>query len=258
MRNIRVRIAFVGTAYHGFQRQNNANAVQNEIERALSRLTCEETAVSGCSRTDRGVHANEYYFSFRTASRIPCENIVSGMNSLLPDDISVYSAEEAEEDFHARYSCCGKQYIYIIENSRIPSPFKVNRAFHYPYATDAALMDEQIKKLCGTHDFSSFCGALGKKENSVRTIFDAGVYRDEEDVVVHITGDGFLYNMVRIICGTLIYINEGRTDDILPVLEARDRDKAGITAPACGLYLNKVYYTEDLMQGGCFDGGGKI
>ncbi len=244
MRNIKVRCAFAGTAYHGFQRQNNANAVQNEIERVLSRLTCENIVINGCSRTDRGVHANEYFFSFGTASGIPCTNIVSGMNSLLPDDIRVYDAEDVPQDFHARYSCKGKEYIYIIDNSKVQSPFKVNRAFHYPYPADADRMDKELASLLGTHDFSSFCGALGKKEDSTRTIFDAGVYRSGSDLIFHITGDGFLYNMVRIICGTLIYVNEGKISSVKAVLDACDRNSAGITAPACGLYLNRVYYDD--------------
>lgn len=242
MRNIKVKCAFVGTAYHGFQRQNNASAVQNEIEKALSLLTREEVSINGCSRTDTGVHANEFYFSFRTGARIPCPNIVTGANRFLPGDIRFYTAEEAEDDFHARYSCTGKEYIYLIENTSLHSPFLENRVLNYPYPLDENRLDGEIKKLIGTHDFSSFCGALGKKENSVRTLYSADVTRNEDMVTIRVHGDGFLYNMVRIIVGTLIYINENRIENMESVLSARNRECAGITALPQGLYLNKVYY----------------
>lgn len=244
MRNLKVRISYRGTAYHGFQRQENAVSVQNILEDRLSRLTASDVKINGCSRTDTGVHANEYYFSFKTMHGIPCENIVRGMNSLLPPDIAVLGCEEADDDFHARYSCIGKEYVYKILNSKIRSPFMNDLAFQYPYQLDIEVMNAAARHIVGTHDFLCFCGALGIKENTVRTVNDCNVSRDGDIVTVTVSGDGFLYNMVRIIVGTLIYVNEGRlsADDIPSIIESRDRNNAGITAKPHGLYLNRVFY----------------
>ena len=243
-RNIKVKIAYRGTAYHGFQRQENSVAVQNVVEGVLSRLTAAPVSVNGCSRTDTGVHANEYYFSFNTEHSIPCENIIRGMNSLLPDDISVLDCEEAPADFHARYSCTGKESIYKILNRKVRDPFLYDLAFHYPYPMDTDIMNAAAERIVGTHDFLCFCGALGIKENSVRTVTKCDVSRERDIVTVTVRGDGFLYNMVRIIVGTLIYVNEGRLkpEDIDRIIASRDRNLAGVTAKPYGLYLNKVFY----------------
>ena len=244
MRNLKVRIGYRGTAYHGFQRQENAVSVQNILEDRLSSLTASQVRINGCSRTDTGVHANEFIFSFKTESMIPCSSIVRGMNSLLPDDIAVFDCEEAEEDFHARYSCKGKEYVYKILNRAVPDPFLYDLALHYPFAMDADKMNRAAEYIVGTHDFTSFCGSLGAKEDSVRTVFDSHVDRAGDMVTLTVSGDGFLYNMVRIIAGTLIYVNEGKfsPEDIPAIIESRDRSRAGITAKPHGLYLNRVYY----------------
>lgn len=244
MRNLKVMLAYRGTAYHGFQRQENAVGIQNIIEEKLSRLTNAEVKINGCSRTDTGVHANEYCFSFETEHRIPCGNIVRGMNSLLPDDIAVLSCEDADAGFHARYSCKGKEYCYLILNRRSKDPFLADLALHYPYALNIPLMEKAAEDYLGTHDFTSFCGTANQKENSVRTIEYFRIEKDENLVKFIVKGDGFLYNMVRIMAGTLIFINEGKlAPDCVPgILAARDRNLAGKTAPAHGLYLNKVYY----------------
>lgn len=243
-RNLKVRIGYCGTAYHGFQRQENAVSVQNILEDRLSRLTASDVKINGCSRTDTGVHANEFYFSFKTSHSIPCENIVRGMNSLLPGDIAVFDCEEVPSDFHARYSCKGKEYIYKILNRSVKDPFLEDRVLHYPYAMDADIMDKAAQNIIGTHDFSAFCGALGAKENSVRTVNVCSVSREGDMVTLKISGDGFLYNMVRIIAGTLIYVNEGKLspEDITDIIESRDRSRAGVTAKPQGLYLNRVFY----------------
>lgn len=244
MRNLKVKIAYRGTAYHGFQRQENSVGVQNVIEAVLSRLTSSETVIHGCSRTDTGVHANEYFFSFRTAHTIPCENIVRGMNSLLPGDIAVLDCEEAPIDFHARYSCKGKEYIYKILNRKIRDPFLENLAFQYPYSMDIDAMNRAAERIVGTHDFLCFCGSLGIKENSVRTVSRCEVTRNGDIVTLTVDGDGFLYNMVRIIAGTLLYVSEGRLSpsDIDGIIASRNRNNAGVTAKPWGLYLNKVFY----------------
>lgn len=243
-RNLKVRIGYRGTAYHGFQRQENALSVQNVLEDRLSKLTASKVKINGCSRTDTGVHANEYFFSFKTAHTIPCENIVRGMNSLLPGDIAVFDCEEVPVDFHARYSCVGKEYIYKILNRRVRDPFLDDLALHYPYDMDIELMNKAAEKIIGTHDFSAFCGALGAKDNSVRTVSKCSLKREGSLVILTVRGDGFLYNMVRIIAGTLIYVNEGRIspDSIPEIIESRDRGRAGITAKPHGLYLNRVFY----------------
>ena len=244
MRNIKVLISYKGTAYHGFQRQNNAVGVQNIIEEQLSYLTASPVKINGCSRTDTGVHAREYCFSFNTEHNIPCENMIRGLNSLLPDDISVYSCEDTDKNFHARYSCIGKEYEYLILNSPVKNPFMADMAFHYPYPLDTELIYEAAQDFVGTHDFTSFCGTAYKKENNIRTIEYFKVTKDENLVKLLVKGDGFLYNMVRIMVGTLIYINEGRIskNDITVILDAKDRNLAGKTAVPYGLYLNKVFY----------------
>ena len=244
MRNIKVTISFCGTAYHGFQRQINAVGIQNVIEDILSVMLNEKAVIYGCSRTDTGVHANMYCFSFRTESRIPCKNLVRGLNALLPDDIAVQSAEDVPPDFHARYCCRGKEYVYLIMNKEIKDPFLSDRALHYPYDLNIDEMKRAAAYFEGKHDFASFCGTANLKENSVRNIEYASVIQDESFVKFVVKGDGFLYNMVRIMVGTLLGVSEGSIAcaDIPALMDARDRVKAGRTAKPYGLYLNKVFY----------------
>ncbi|MCM1524639.1 MAG: tRNA pseudouridine(38-40) synthase TruA [Ruminococcus sp.] len=244
MRNLRVKLSYCGTAYHGFQRQENAVGVQNVLEDRLSRLMSSDVRINGCSRTDAGVHANEYYFSFSTESTVPCENIVRGMNSILPADIAVHECTEVPMDFHARYSCTGKEYIYKILNRKTRDPFLAGRAFHYPYELDIGAMNEGAAFIEGTHDFRCFCGSLGIKDNTVRTVSCCRICREGDIAVITVRGDGFLYNMVRIIAGTLIYISEKKLTpfDIPAIIEGKDRNAAGITAKAEGLYLNRIFY----------------
>ena len=244
MRNLKVTMAYRGTAYHGFQRQENAVGIQNVLEEKLSLITNSPVKINGCSRTDTGVHANEYCFSFVTEHRIPCNNIIRGMNSILPDDLAILNCEEVAEDFHARYSCKAKEYQYLILNRMSKDPFLSDLALHYPYEMDIELMDKSAQDFVGTHDFMSFCGTANQKENSVRTIEYFKVEKDENLVKLIVKGDGFLYNMVRIMVGTLIFINEKKLapDSIPKILAAKDRNFAGKTAEAHGLYLNKIFY----------------
>ncbi|MBD5140229.1 MAG: tRNA pseudouridine(38-40) synthase TruA [Ruminococcus sp.] len=244
MRNLKVFTAYCGTAYHGFQRQENAVGVQNILEEKLSLLTNGDVKINGCSRTDTGVHANEYCFSFETEHSIPCNNIIRGMNSILPDDISILSCEEVPADFHARYSCIAKEYEYLILNRQSKDPFLADRALHYPFKLDIPLIEKAAQDFVGTHDFTSFCGTANLKENTVRTIEYFKVIQNENLVKLIVKGDGFLYNMVRIMVGTLIFINEGKLDagSIPAIIEAKDRNLAGKTIGAQGLYLNKVFY----------------
>lgn len=243
-RNIKAVLAYKGTNYHGFQRQNNAVSVQGILEDRLSRLCNEKIAVCGCSRTDAGVHAAEYVISFKTVSAVPCENMIRGMNSLLPEDIAFISCCDMPEDFHARYSCKGKEYVYKIFSRNVPDPFLRDVSLYYPYKADEVLMNRAAEYFMGTHDFSAFCGAPGAKENSVRTVTESRVDRQGDMIYFTVSGDGFLYNMVRIMAGTLIYINERRLspEDIPGIIESRDRKMAGVTAKPWGLHLQRVFY----------------
>lgn len=244
MRYLKAEIAYDGSCYHGFQRQNNALAVQQVLEDSIKALTAESVTVNGCSRTDTGVHARSFFMSFKMENPIPCEGFVRGMNSLLPEDIAVLSCEECDDDFHARYNCKGKEYEYLIYNSRSKDPFLKNRAYRYSYPIDEKLLSDAAKAFVGTHDFKSFCCADCDKENTTRTVFDFTVERQGDMISMKVSADGFLYNMVRIMVGTLLYVNEGKLtkQDITELFDTRDRTKAGVTVPPHGLYLNRVFY----------------
>ena len=247
MRNLKVFIAYNGAAYHGFQRQDNAVTIQECVEKSIGKLLkIPAPTIYGCSRTDTGVHAREFCFNVHIDNRIPCEGFVKGLNTLLPSDIAVLSCEEADEDFHARYCCKGKEYVYLINAKPQRDVFLQDLAFHYPYTLDIDAMNKAARLLIGEHDFGGFCRAEGKARvnTTVRTIYDISVAESDGRCEVRISGNGFLYNMVRIVTGTLLYISEGRRteDDILRALETGDRSLSGITLPPCGLYLNKVFY----------------
>ena len=245
MRNYKVKMAYDGSAYHGFQRQENALSVQEVVEEALEKLFLQDITIFGCSRTDTGVHANEYYFSFQCDEiNIDNRGIIFGLNSKLPDDIAILSCEEVDESFHARYDCIGKEYKYLIHNSEIKDPFLRTRIYKYWYPIDEKLLDKAAKHFVGKHDFRSFCSNADEKENTVRTIYRFDVERHGDKIIMTVSGDGFLYNMVRIMVGTLLFVNEGKIDEseIPEIIEKRDRRFAGRTASASGLYLNKVYY----------------
>lgn len=245
MKNLKVTIAFCGTAYHGFQRQDGGlKTVQGEIEHAIYKLLGETVTVNGCSRTDAGVHANNFVFNVMLESSIDERGFQFGLNGVLPPDISVIRVEQAPDDFHARYQCRGKEYVYLIHNSEIKSPFLADRMYRSWYPIDAEKLDRACKNYIGEHDFKSFCAASCDKEVTVRRIFDFSVSREGDIIKFTVSGDGFLYNMVRIMVGTLLFINDGKLpeDSIPQIIEARDRTKAGKTVPPQGLYLNKVFY----------------
>ncbi len=244
MTNYKVTISFKGTAYHGFQRQESLSTVQGTVENAFYKLLGEKVTINGCSRTDAGVHANMFVFSVPLESTIDCRGIVYGLNGVLPPDIAVSSCEIADDDFHARYNCKGKEYVYIIHNSELKSPFYADTAYRSWYPIDAEKLDKAAKDYIGTHDFKSFCSTACDKEITVRTIFDFRVVREGDLVKFYVSGDGFLYNMVRIMVGTLLFINDGKlaVDSIPNIISCLDRTKAGKTVPPQGLYLNKVFY----------------
>ena len=245
MRNLLFKIAYDGSSFHGWQQQNNARSVQGELREAWLRLTGEEPNIIGCSRTDAGVHANEFFFNVRTSSTVPCKSFpVALASAKLPGEIAVYSCEEVDYDFNARFDCLKKEYVYIIENTSVQSPFSFKRALHYKYPINTELMNTAAKHFIGKHDFTAFCSADAQVKSKVRTVYDARVERDGHLVKFYVCADGFLYNMVRIMTGTLLYVNNGKitADEIPDIIKNKDRVAAGITAPPDGLYLNKVYY----------------
>ena len=233
-----------GTRYHGWQVQENAVTVQQTLQDALEKLFGERLPVTGCSRTDAGVHAQMYCCNFRTDSAISCEKLPYALNAHLPDDIGVYACREVPEDFHARYACIGKRYVYKIHNSPFRDPFRMGYAYTYRPQLDAALLHMQAEDFLGTHDFASFAAAGGSVEDTVRTVQDVCVRRNGDLVCFEVQADGFLYNMVRIMTGTLLGIAEGKLErgSIPDILKAKDRSLAGVTAPPQGLYLKEVYY----------------
>ena len=248
MRNIALKLMYNGTAYHGWQVQKNAVSVCGTLEKALTEITGERVHLTGCGRTDAGVHAEAYVANFRTASRIPLERLPFAINTHTPEDIAVGEAMEVAEDFNAIGSCLKKEYTYRIYNSRVKNPFYVNRAYFYPKRLDEAYLNRAAHMFVGTHDFAAVRSVGTQTKTTVRTIYWCDVSRSGELLELRVCANGFLYNMVRIMVGTLLRIAQGKIpeDGIPAILEAKDRSKAGPTARACGLYLNRVFYEEDL------------
>ena len=245
MRNLLVEIAYNGAKYHGYQVQKNAITITKVVQDAIEKVLKKREGILGCSRTDSGVHANSYYFSMQTECKIPCDKFVSVMNNALPEDVVVLSCKDVELDFHARYKCIGKEYIYKIWNEPLRSPFLAELALHHKKHIDAEKLNETAQILVGEHDFTSFC-SMGFKEGSKMTknVEYIKIYRENEFVYIKIKANAFLYNMVRIIVGTLLYVNDGiyKSNELIEILAAKDRTKSGKTAPAQGLYLNRIFY----------------
>ena len=216
------------------------------MQNAIEKLFGERLPVKGCSRTDTGVHANMYCISFHTAHSIPADRLPLALNRFLPPTIAAVRAEDVGADFHARYSCKGKEYIYKINNAPVRNPFLEGYALHYWHRLDEEKMNEAAQYLTGRHDFTSFCTVdpHRQKGDFHRTIKNISVKREEEMVIITVEADGFLYNMVRIIVGTLLAVAQGKiTPESIPErIAAKDRSAAGPTAPPQGLYLNRVFY----------------
>ena len=250
-RNIAVKISFLGGAYHGFQRQQNALTIQEIIETALEKILGEKSVIFGCSRTDAGVSAKEYVFNFKTANSITAYKLKGALNHFLPDDIAAICCTEVEDGFHARYSAIEKEYKYIVCNTRQKDPFTEGRVFRYGITKiDADALNNAAQSFVGEHDFSAFCSMHDGAKSHVRNIKSAGVKRCGDDVVFTFRADGFLYNMVRIMVGTLLFVSEGKiaAEDIPAIIESQDRKKAGFTAEPQGLYLNRVIYENNPFE----------
>ena len=244
MRNIKLTIEYDGKEFGGWQKQPNKLNIQGEIERAIEEITGEKVELIASGRTDAGVHAIGQVANFKIEKDIPIEKIPYALNSKLKKSIRIKESEEVPEKFHSRYMCKKKTYRYVINNSVQGTAIYRNLQYHFPEKLDENKMNEAAGYLIGEHDFKSFKASGTSSKSSVRTIFDAKVTREGELVIIELTGNGFLYNMVRIIAGTLIDvgINKINPEDIKSILEAKDRLKAGKTLPPNGLYLVNVEY----------------
>lgn len=246
MRNIKLLIEYDGKDFNGWQKQPNKLNIQGEIERAIEEVTGEKVDLIASGRTDAGVHALGQVANFKIEKDIPIEKIPYALNSKLKKSIRIKEAEEVSEKFHSRYTCKKKTYRYVINNSIQGTAIYRNLQYHFPEKLDEDKMNEAAKYLIGEHDFKSFKASGTSSKSSVRTIFDAKVIREGELVTIELTGNGFLYNMVRIIAGTLIDVGTYKIEpiDVKNIIDAKDRLKAGKTLPPTGLYLVKVEYED--------------
>ena len=244
MKRIGIVVAYDGTNYAGWQIQPNGVTIQGVLNETLSRLLGEDIQVMGASRTDAGVHSLGNVAVFDTNTRIPGEKISYALNQFLPEDIRIQLSEEVDPDFHPRYCDSEKTYQYRILNRRFPVPTERLYSYFYHYKLDVDLMREATSYLIGQHDFASFCGSGAQVRSTIRTITSMEVWRDGDIITIQVQGTGFLYNMVRIIAGTLIEIGNGQypPETIRTILDARSREAAGPTAPAHGLTLVGIRY----------------
>lgn len=240
----KLTMAYDGTNYHGWQRQKNGITVQEVLEDILSNMFGKPTVVTGCSRTDAGVHAKVYVCSFSGETTIPCDKIPFVLNTSLPDDIRAYKCELERDDFNARFETVTKAYEYKILNRAFNDPLLRNFAWHYPVKLDVEKMQEAAELIRGKRDFAAFCAAGSSVKNTVRNLTELSVTKEGDLITIRAAADGFLYNMVRIITGTLVYAGNGKLNvsDIPDFIEKKDRRLLGITAPPQGLSLVEVNY----------------
>lgn len=247
MRNFKLTVCYEGTRYSGWQRQGNTdNTVQGKLEALLSRLLEQPVEVAGCGRTDAGVHARMQVCSFKAETALSCDELLTLIRRYLPEDIGAVSLEPAPMRFHARLSCKAKTYVYRIWISPLPDVFERRTRLHLPETFDLDAMEQAAKYLIGEHDFTSFCSNRHMKKSSVRKLKSIDIVKNGEELQLRFTGNGFLYNMVRILVGTLLQVGRGEREpqEMAAILAARDRSLAGPTAPAQGLTLWEVRYED--------------
>ena len=246
MRKLLFEIAYCGTAYHGYQVQDNAVTVAQVLQDAIERVFKKREDIVGCSRTDAGVHANQYFFHMATEAAIPAKAAVIALNNCLPGDIAVLSCREVPMGFHARYSVLEKEYLYRIWDGPVRNPFLEGRALFHKRRLDEEKLHRCAQEFLGEHDFIGFCSAGGKTHDTVRRMTAASVSRRGDLVEFSIRGNGFLYNMVRIMIGTLLLADLGKLaeGDVARILASKRRELAGVTASPAGLYLNRVVYPD--------------
>lgn len=244
MRNIKLKIEYDGKDFNGWQKQPNKLNIQGEIERAIKDITGEDVELIASGRTDAGVHSLGQVANFKTNSNIPVEKIPIALNTKLKRSIRILSAEEVEERFHSRYNCKKKTYKYIINNSENGTAIYRNLEYNFSQKLNVDDMNKAAKEFIGEHDFKAFKASGTSSKSSIRTIYDAQVYKEGERVIIELTGNGFLYNMVRIISGTLIEVGIGKIqpNEISDIIKSGERRRAGKTLPPNGLYLVKVDY----------------
>jgi tRNA pseudouridine38-40 synthase len=245
MRNVRLNLEYDGTDFHGFQRQRGVPTIQEAVEAKLERVTGERVTVTAAGRTDAGVHATGQVINFRTAASIPTERLAVALNSLPPYAIMAHEPREVRESFHARFDATSRSYCYALLDGE-PSPFLRRYTHRVAALADLEPLREAARWLIGRHDFSAFCAAASEVEQKVRHVTRLELCRSGALVRVEITADGFLHSMVRIIVGTLLEVAAGRLrpEELRDILTARDREAAGPTAPARGLFLTRVTYPE--------------
>lgn len=244
MKNIALRLRYDGSRYHGWQVQKNAITVAQTMEEALAKVCGERVKLTGCGRTDAGVHALRYCANFHSDCTVPADRMPLAVNSRLPDDIAVVDAVEVPDDFNAIGSCVKKEYVYKILNSRIPDPFLADRVCFYPQRLDISLMQAAARAFEGTHDFKAVRSEGTQTKTTVRTVYWCRAEKDGDLITVSICANGFLYNMCRAMVGTMVYASYGKLipEEIPALLEKRDRRLTGPTMPPQGLYLNRVWY----------------
>jgi len=243
-KNVKLEIQYNGANYYGWQKQRNHITIQEVLEKTLCKLLRENIEVIGVSRTDSKVHAIKYVCNFKSQTNIPCDKIKYALNPILPDDIVVLNSIEVDEMFHSRYSCVGKTYLYKILNREVRPVFGREGIYHYKEYLSVEKMKVAAQYFIGIHDFNAFKSSGSSVKTTIRTIQSIDIIKSQEEIIIEVTGDGFLYNMVRIIVGTLIQvgINKIEPEYIQTILKNKDRKLAGPTAPAEGLYLKEIYF----------------